>query len=74
MQFNQGFKLKDKPVWGIQPHFEMGIMEGLNYLDLDAGDGVPARTSLLESNQDYPKDSGWILPLVQAFHRIRPIT
>ena len=70
----QGFKLKDKPVWGIQPHFEMGIVEGLNYLDLVAGNGVPARTAFLESKHDYPRDSGWVLPLIRAFHRIRPIT
>jgi GMP synthase-like glutamine amidotransferase len=27
------FKVKDRPVWGIQPHFEMGIVEGLKYID-----------------------------------------
>lgn len=70
----QGFKLKNKPVWGIQPHFEMGIVEGLNYLDLAAGNGIPTRTSFLESDQDYPKDSGWVIPLMRAFHGIRPIT
>lgn len=70
----QGFKLNGKPVWGIQPHFEMGIVEGLNYLDIAAGDGVPTRTSLLESDLDYPRDSGWVVPLMKAFHAVRPLT
>jgi hypothetical protein len=30
--------------------------------------------SFLESKHDYPKDSGWVLPLIRAFHQIRPIT
>ena len=68
----QGFKLNGRPVWGIQPHFEIGIVAGLAYLDLAAGDGVPARTHFLKSDRDFPKDSGWILPLMKAFQEVRP--
>ena len=59
---------------GKRKAIEMGIVEGLNYLDLAAGDGVPTRTSFLESDQNYPKDSGWVMPLMKAFHAARPIT
>ena len=68
-----GFKLKDKPVWGIQPHFEMGIVEGLNYLDKVSGEYIPARQSFLQSKAMLPKDTGWIAPLMKAFHDASPI-
>jgi GMP synthase-like glutamine amidotransferase len=68
-----GFKLKDKPVWGIQPHFEMGIVEGLNYLDLVSGEHIPSRQSLFQSDATLPKDAGWIAPLMKAFHDTSPM-
>jgi len=68
-----GFKLIDKPVWGIQPHFEMGIVEGLNYLDKISGDNIPKKHSFLVSDQHFPKDSGWIAPLMKAFHDASPM-
>ncbi len=68
-----GFKLKGKPVWGIQPHFEMGIVEGLNYLDLVSGEHIPARQSLFQSDASLPKDAGWIAPLMKAFHDTSPM-
>ena len=67
------FKLKDKPVWGIQPHFEMGIVEGLNFLDLVKGEGVPDRKSCLASPDSFPQDSGWIIPFMRGFHSVRPL-
>jgi GMP synthase-like glutamine amidotransferase len=67
------FKLKDRPVWGIQPHFEMGIVEGLKFVELVKGDGVPERQSFLNSTEKLPKDSGWIIPLMKAYHQIRPL-
>jgi len=67
------FKLKDRPVWGIQPHFEMGIVEGLKFVDLVKGDGVPERQSFLNSTEKLPKDSGWIIPLMKAYHQIRSL-
>ena len=67
------FKLKDRPVWGIQPHFEMGIVEGLKFIEQVKGEGIPNRSSLLKSVENYPKDSGWIIPLMKAYHQIRPL-
>lgn len=67
------FKLKDRPVWGIQPHFEMGIVDGLKFLELVKGKGVPDRPSLLNSVKNYPQDSGWIIPLMKAYHNARPL-
>jgi hypothetical protein len=66
------FKLKDRPVWGIQPHFEMGIVEGLKFIGWVKADGIPARPSFFKSAEYYPRDSGWIIPFMQAYHKIRP--
>jgi GMP synthase-like glutamine amidotransferase len=66
-------KLKDRPVWGIQPHFEMGIVEGLKFIEWVKGDGIPGRSSLIDSVEDYPRDSGWIIPLMKAYHNARPL-
>ena len=68
-----GFRIIDKPVWGIQPHFEMGIVEGLNYLDKVSGDNIPKKKSFFVSSQHLPKDSGWIAQLMKAFHDASPI-
>jgi GMP synthase-like glutamine amidotransferase len=67
------FKLRDRPVWGIQPHFEMGIVEGLKFIDLVKTDGIPTRPSFIQSDQHAPRDSGWIIPLIKAYHRVRPL-
>ena len=67
------FKLKDKPVWGIQPHFEMGIVEGLNFLELVKAEGVPDRKACFASVDNFPQDSGWIVPFMRAFHSARPL-
>jgi GMP synthase-like glutamine amidotransferase len=66
-------KLNDRPVWGIQPHFEMGIVEVLKFIERIKGDGIPDRPSLLNSVENYPRDSGWIIPLMKAYHQIRPL-
>jgi GMP synthase-like glutamine amidotransferase len=67
------FKLKDRPVWGIQPHFEMGIVEGLKFIEWVQGDGIPDKQSFFNSAENHPKDSGWIIPLMKAFHNARPL-
>jgi GMP synthase-like glutamine amidotransferase len=66
------FKLKGKPVWGVQPHFEMGIVDGLRYIEKVKGNQVPDRQLFFSSDQHMPKDSGWIIPLMKAFHETRP--
>jgi len=67
------FKLKSWPVWGIQPHFEMGIVDGLKFLELVKGEGVPDRQSYFNAALKLPKDSGWIIPLMNAYHNARPL-
>ena len=67
------FKLKDRPVWGIQPHFEMGIVEGLKFIEWVKGNGIPDRQSFFNCVENYPRDSGWIIPLMKAYHDARPL-
>ena len=67
------FKVKDRPVWGIQPHFEMGIVQGLRYIDNVKGNQVPDRQIFFRSTQYMPKDSGWVIPLMKAFHETHPV-
>ena len=66
------FKLKGRPVWGIQPHFEMGIVEGLKFIDLAKADGIRTRPAFIQSDQHMPRDSGWLIPLMKAYHQVRP--
>jgi len=66
------FKVKDRPVWGTQPHFEMGIVQSLRYLDKVKGNQVPDRKIFFDSAQYMPRDSGWVIPLMKAFHETHP--
>ena len=66
------FKVKNKPVWGIQPHFEMGIVQGLRYLDNFKSNLVPDRHIFFSAARYMPKDSGWAIPLMKAFHEAQP--
>jgi GMP synthase-like glutamine amidotransferase len=67
------FKVKDRPVWGVQPHFEMGIVQGLRYIDTVKGNQVPDRQIFFSAAQYRPKDSGWVIPLMKRFHETRPV-
>jgi GMP synthase-like glutamine amidotransferase len=67
------FKLKNRPVWGIQPHFEIGIVEGLQLIDRSLGDEIPAKQYFFNSIENRPQDSGWIVPLMKAFHETHPV-
>lgn len=69
-----GFKLKDRPVWGIQPHLEMGIVEGLKLIKNVFGEGEREKHLFGGSSQNAPQDTGWIIPLMSAFHKVRPLT
>ena len=66
------FKIQGRPVWGLQPHLEMGIVESLKLLDLVRGEGIPEKKSFFSAPQNFPRDSGWIIPLMKAFHETRP--
>ncbi len=68
------FKLNGKPVWGVQPHFEMGIVEGLKFIELVQGEGIPDKQSFFNSAENFPKDSGWIIPLLKVFYDTRPLS
>jgi GMP synthase-like glutamine amidotransferase len=67
------FKLNAYPVWGIQPHFEMGIVEGLQIIDRAAGDNMPGKQHFLDCGGNPPRDSGQIIPLMKAFHQTGPL-
>jgi GMP synthase-like glutamine amidotransferase len=67
------FKVKERPVWGIQPHFEMGIVQGLRYIDNFKGNQVPDRQIFFSAAEYMPKDSGWVIPLIKAFHETHPV-
>ena len=67
------FKLKNHPVWGIQPHFEMGIVEGIHIIDRAAGEDIPGKQYFLNCAENPPRDSGQIIPLMKAFHETRPL-
>ena len=67
------FKIKDRPVWGVQPHFEMGIVQSLRYIDKVKGDQVPDKKIFFSADQYTPKDSGWVIPLIKRFHDTRPV-
>ena len=67
------FKLKDRPVWGIQPHFEMGIVESIQLIDRSQEDEIPAKQYFFNSSENQPRDSGWIIPLMMAFHETQPV-
>jgi len=57
----------------IQPHFEMGIVEGLKFIEWVKGNGIPDRSTLINSVENYPQDSGRIIPLMKAYHTARPL-
>ena len=67
------YKLKKQPVWGIQPHFEMGIVEGIQIIDRSAGDEIPDKQFFFDNTNHQPRDSGWIIPLMKAFHETQPV-
>ena len=60
-------------MWGIQPHFEMGIVQGLRYIDTVKGSQVPDRQIFFSADQYMPKDSGWVIPLIKRFHETQPV-
>ena len=68
------FKLNGKPVWGVQPHFEMGIVEGLKFIEMVHEAGMANKQSFFNSAENFPKDSGWIIPLLKAFYDTRPLS
>jgi GMP synthase-like glutamine amidotransferase len=63
----QAFKLKNKPVWGIQPHPEIDIEMGEETLKRMAKKDETNRKHFTDAARGAPKDSGWIKPLMREF-------
>jgi hypothetical protein len=51
----------------------MGIVEGLKFIEWVKGNGIPDRQSFFNCVENYPRDSGWIIPLMKAYHDARPL-
>ena len=58
-----GIKIKGKRMWGLQPHFEIGIGTGVNLLRGTLGEADTWNS--LKANP--PKDSGGIYSIMSAF-------
>ncbi|MBW2059031.1 MAG: type 1 glutamine amidotransferase [Deltaproteobacteria bacterium] len=65
----QAFKLRQRPVWGIQAHPEIGIVEGLRLLGSLLENDEHRRRYLARAERSCPRDSGWIVPLMRAFQQ-----
>ena len=63
----QAFRLKGKPVWGLQCHPEVDIGTGRKFLRDLVDSGFKGRDFLLEALKQYPRDSGLIRPIVRTF-------
>ena len=66
------FKVRGKPVWGIQPHPEIGIVESLKLIEILAGDQLPEPKYFLKASPSLPRDSGWVVALMREFQKVQP--
>jgi hypothetical protein len=48
-------------------------VEGLKFIEWVKGNGIPDRSTLINSVENYPQDSGRIIPLMKAYHTARPL-
>jgi hypothetical protein len=51
----------------------MGIVEGLQLIDRVPGDEIPDKQIFLNSTENQPRDSGWIIPLMKTFQDTQPV-
>jgi len=66
------FRLKSRPVWGIQPHYELGVSQGFELIGtaIDQGvPGVPPKTQFFESAPHLPRDSAHITKIMYQFQQ-----
>ncbi|MCJ7487541.1 MAG: gamma-glutamyl-gamma-aminobutyrate hydrolase family protein [Candidatus Aminicenantes bacterium] len=63
----QAFRLRGKPVWGLQGHPEVDIPTGLRFLRDLVDRGFKGRDFLMEALRRPPQDSGLILRIVRTF-------
>lgn len=71
---NLAFKLKGYPVWGFQPHFEIGIVQAFTVLELIRGPAVPDKSYFIYSDQRRPRDTGHIIRVMRAFQKTHPMS
>ncbi len=67
----QAFKLKDKPVWGIQMHPEIDIREGRSLLEKLLMLRHPNSPLIEKALNSKPRDSGLIKPILRKFLKIK---
>jgi GMP synthase-like glutamine amidotransferase len=66
------FRLKNRPVWGIQPHYELGVAQGFELIGtaIDQGaPGVPPKAQFFESAPHLPRDSAHIARIMYQFQQ-----
>jgi len=69
------FRLKNRPVWGIQPHYELGVAQGFELIGtaIDQGaPGVPPKELFFESALHRPRDSAHIAKILYQFQQQKP--
>lgn len=68
----QAFRIRDKPVWGLQCHPEMDIPTGSQCLRALAARDFKGRDFILEALRESPRDSGLIHRVIRGFLAARP--
>ena len=69
------FRLKNRPVWGIQPHYELGVAQGFELIGtaIEQGSlGVPPKELFFESAPLRPRDSAHIAGIMYQFQQQEP--
>jgi len=61
------FRLKNKPVWGIQSHPEIGVAAAREYLKANVSRNHPASDLFRKALRSRPRDSGLIRDVVSRF-------
>lgn len=70
----QAFRLKGKPVWGIQAHPEVTVDEAMEIMKRNAASDSDHAPYFAEALKMPPRDTNWITPIMDAFHKILPVT
>lgn len=66
----QAMRIPGKKAWGIQPHPEIGIAEGLAVIEHILPDGPSVREKFLDGRLPPPRDSGWVVGIMRAFQQV----
>jgi GMP synthase-like glutamine amidotransferase len=69
------YHLKNMPVWGIQPHYELGVMQGFALIGTalaQGAPGVPPKENFIASTPHRPRDSAHITRIMAAFQEQEP--